>query len=376
MTESAYALRDLKVLDLGTMVTAPLAAMLLGQLGADVVKVEHPSGGDPFRKTTGGAYSPNFIAYNQNKKSIQLDLTNTRDRQRLLDLVGSSDILIENFRPGVMDKLGLTADALAKANPRLITCSITGFGADGPYCNRPAYDSVGIALSGILHLYLDPARPQIFGPTLADNVTGLFAFGGILAALHARHLTGKAQRVELNMLECAIALIPDAFAYETQLGDEHGPLSRVASSQCFAWVCADGRAITVHLSVQEKFWSRLIEALGVQSTLGEDPRFSTRKLRIANYPALAAELGEAIRAKTRIYWEETFAAADIPFAPVHTISDVLNDPQVKHLGSFEEAAHPTQGKVVGIRNPVRINGVRTRVYPPPALGEHGASLAG
>lgn len=370
MSRPKGALGDLKVLELGTMVTAPLAAMLLGQLGADVTKVEHPSGGDPFRRSTGGGYSPNFIAYNQNKKSIQIDLTTAEGRARLLGLVAASDILIENFRPGVMNRLGLTQEALSTANRRLIHCSITGFGPDGPYHARPAYDTVGIAMSGILHLYLDRERPQIFGPTLADNATGLFAFGGILAALHARDATGHGQRVELNMLESAIAFVPDAFAYRTQLGENYGPLSRVASSQAFVWNCADGEAITVHLSVPEKFWLALLDAMDARSTVGEDPRFFTPGQRVQHYSALAARLGEIVATKPKAYWEAAFAAHDVPFAPVHAIADVMLDPQVQHLGTFEETEHPTQGKVVGIRNPIRINGVRAALVAPPALGEH------
>lgn len=370
MTPRHLPLDGLKVLDLGTMVTAPLAAMLLGQLGADVTKVEHPTGGDPFRKTTGGEYSPNFIAYNQNKTSIQIDLGKTGGRARFLDLVAATDILIENYRPGVMDRLGLDANALASANPRLVHCSITGFGGDGPYVDRAAYDTVGIALSGILHLYLDPARPQVFGPTLSDNATGLYAFGGVLAALHAREKTGKGQRVELNMLESAIAFIPDAFAYWTQTGTDYGPLSRVASSQCFAWVCADDQAISIHLSVPDKFWSNLLDALEARATLGTDPRFKSRKDRVVNYMSLAEEVGKTVRTKCRPHWENAFAEHDVPFAPVNTIPEVLSDPQVRHLGTFATVQHPEKGEITGIRNPIRINGVRGPVVAPPTLGEH------
>jgi crotonobetainyl-CoA:carnitine CoA-transferase CaiB-like acyl-CoA transferase len=251
-------------------------------------------------------------------------------------------------------------------------CSITGFGKDGPYCERPAYDTVGIAVSGILHLYLDPARPQILGPTLSDNASGLYAFGGILAALHARGKTGAAQRVELNMLESAIAFIPDAFAYWTQRGNSYGPLSRVASSQCFAWVCGDGLMISVHLSVVDKFWLNLLDALQARGSLGQDPRFSARKQRIENYTALADELGNIVGAKPRSHWESAFAERDVPFARVNAIPDVLDDPQVQHLGTFEQSHHPLKGRVVGIRNPIRINGVRGHVTAPPALGEHQA----
>lgn len=365
-------LAGIKVIEIGTMVTAPLAAMLLAQLGAEVVKVENPEGGDPFRKSTGDSYSPNFIAYNQNKQSVQIDLASTSGRERLLKMLKTADVLVENFRPGVMDRLGLTQEALHKANPRLVHCSITGFGTDGPYAKRPAYDTVGIALSGILHMYLDRDAPQVYGPTLADNATGLYAFGGILAALRARDSSGAGQRVELNMLESAIAFVPDAFAYRTQLGTEYGPLSRVATSQAFAWTCADGEAIAVHLSVPEKFWFGLLEAMDVTETIGKDPRFLSAQDRIRNYEILAPLLGKVIVAQPRSHWEELFTRHDIPFAPVHSIVDVMNDPQVVHLGTFGETVHPLEGRVVGIKNPLRINGRRGEVVAPPVLNEHGA----
>ena len=227
MSNTLSVLDDIKVVEIGTMVTAPLAGMLLAQLGADVIKIENPAGGDPFRRSAGDLYSPNFVAYNQNKRSIQLDLTTSEGRSELLRLLAQADILIENFRPGVMKRLDLTAEVLRQTNSRLVHCSITGFGSDGPYSSRPAYDTVGIALSGILHMFLDREQPQVFGPTMADNVTGLYAFGGILAALHARQKTGQGQQVELNMLESAIAFVPDAFAYYTRLGQAYG--------RCRAW---------------------------------------------------------------------------------------------------------------------------------------------
>lgn len=370
MSDGALALAGVKVLDLGTMVTAPFAAMMLGQLGADVTKIEHPDGGDPFRRTTGGSYSPNFVAYNQNKKSIQLDLGADEGRTEFLRLLASTDVLVENFRPGVIERFGLGPEVLSKANPRLIHCSITGFGPDGPYRDRPAYDTVGIALSGILHLYLEPDRPRVLGPTLSDNVAGLYACNGILAALHRRAATNAAQRVEVNMLESAIAFNPDAFAYLTQLNRPSGPLSRVASSQCFVWNCADGRPISIHLSVQDRFWQALTEAVDPNGTLAADARFSDRKRRVANYAELADAIGMLVARYPRSHWEEVFTAGDIPFAPVLSIPDVMEDPQVRHLGTFMRADHPTEGVVTGIRTPIRINGVRGAVTAPPTLGEH------
>ena len=374
MQQPKPALAGITVLDLGTMVTAPYAAMLLAQLGADVIKVEHPNGGDPFRRTTGNDYSPNFVGYNQNKKSVQLDLTLDADRARLLKLVARADVLVENFRTGVMIKLGLSQAELARHNPRLIHCSISGFGPDGPYAQRPAYDTVGTALSGLLSLFMDPERPQVIGPTLADNVTGLFATNGILAALHARETTRRGQRVEVNMLECAIALMPDAFAYQTRLGVTHDRLSRAASSQCFAFLCQDGAAIAVHLSVQEKFWLGFLDALGARDTIGRDERFGTRKQRLDHYVVLQDALAQIVRGKPRQHWADEFIKHDVPFAPVNGIADVLKDPQVMHLGTFASAEHLKHGITTGIRSPVRINGQRQPVLPPPALGEHTSEV--
>ena len=179
-------LKGVRVVELSTMITAPLAGMMLADLGAEVIKVEHPEGGDPFRSFRGGHYSPHFTAYNRGKRSIKLDLRKDEGRAVLLKLIGRADILLENYRAGVMERLGLATGTLSAANPKLIHCSITGFGATGPYSERPAYDSVGLALSGIASLFLDPQNPQANGPTIPDNVTGMYACYGVLGALDER----------------------------------------------------------------------------------------------------------------------------------------------------------------------------------------------
>ncbi len=363
------ALTGLKVVELGTMITAPLAAMMLADFGASVVKIEHPLGGDPFRRTVGGDYGPNFVAYNHNKRSLKLDLRRPEGREVFWKLVETADILIENFRPGVLQKLGLDHEALKARNPRLIHCSITGFGPSGPYSARPSYDTVGIALSGIASLLLDPARPELTGPTIADNVTGMYACAGVLAALQARARTGRGQRVEVNMLESAISMIPDPIAYYTQSDVAYGPTSRVASSHCYAFRCSDGKLVAIHLSVPEKFWLNFLDAIGARETLGADPRFGTRRGRIEHYAALYAAMTEIVERKTRDHWEERFIAHDVPFAPVNTIPEVMSDPQVRHLETFQTAQHPTQGAITMVGSPVRINGARVDIAAPPTAGE-------
>lgn len=371
MTE---VLKGVRVVELGTMITAPLAGMMLADLGADVIKVEHPQGGDPFRNFRGGLYSPHFVAYNRGKRSIKLDLRSGAGREAFSRLLSRADILIENYRAGVMDRLGLGASALSAANPKLIHCSITGFGASGPYSGRPAYDTVGLALSGIASLLLDPEDPQACGPTIPDNATGMFACYGILGALFDRQRTGRGRRVEINMLEAAISFIPDPFANYTQIAIKNDPLTRVASSQSFAFRCADGKLLAVHLSSQEKFWEGLLAAIE-RPDLAEDPRFVSREQRIRNFVALTQALGEVLIGKPRAEWMTLLEANDVPFAPVHNIEDVLDDPQVKHLETFRTLHHPTEGALTAIRRPVHIDGERDGSdLPAPTLGQHTAEV--
>jgi crotonobetainyl-CoA:carnitine CoA-transferase CaiB-like acyl-CoA transferase len=367
MTE---VLKGVRVVELGTMITAPLASMMLADLGAEVIKVEHPDSGDPFRSFRGGLYSPHFVAYNRGKRSIKLDLRNDAGRKILLKLLARADVLIENYRAGVMERLGLPPGVLTAANARLIHCSITGFGSTGPYSARPAYDSVGLALSGIASLLLDPDQPQASGPTIPDNATGMYACTGILGALYERARTGKGRRVEVNMLEAAISFIPDPFASHTQMGIANDPLTRVASSHSFAFRCADGRLLAVHLSSQPKFWEGLLAALE-RPELADDERFKTRDLRIQNFAELTRIIGEIVAQKPRAEWMTLLETNDVPFAPVHNIPDVIDDPQVKHLETFRTLTHATEGAVTAIRRPVRIDGGRDGSdLPAPTLGQH------
>jgi crotonobetainyl-CoA:carnitine CoA-transferase CaiB-like acyl-CoA transferase len=335
-----------------------------------VIKVEHPQGGDPFRNFRGGQYSPNFVAYNRGKRSIQLDLRAQAGRTILLKLVSRADVLLENYRPGIMAKLGLGDDVLKAANARLIHCSITGFGASGPYSARPAYDNVAVALSGIASLQLDPERPQSSGPTIPDNATGMFACYGILGALYERERTGRGHRVEVNMLEAGIAFIPDPFANYTRAGIKSDRLTRVAASQSFAFRCSDGKLLAVHLSSQPKFFEAIVAALERPDLL-QDERFTTRDLRIKNYGELNRVFADIVATKPRIHWMNAFEANDVPFAPVQSLQDVLDDPQVRHLCTFYQQCHPTEGEITAIHRPVLIDGGRNeRALPAPTLGEH------
>lgn len=363
-------LDGVRVVELGSAITAPLAAMLLADLGADVVKVE-PPGGDQFRGGAGVKYGPTFIAYNRNKRGIVLDLATEADRAMLERLIADADVFIDNFRPGVLERLGLAPARLAGAYPRLIHCSITGFGTEGPWANRPAFDTVGQALSGMASLFLDPAAPQPVGPTISDNVTGMYACYGVLGALVERQRTGRGRRIEVNMLEATMAFMGDAFHNHTRTGRNVGRLSRVSGSLSFAFRCADQRLVVIHLSTPEKFWQGLVAAVELPALIA-DPRFGNHAERRANYPALRALLAERFLAHTAAEWERILAAHDVPSAPVLDVAAAMASAQTAALDSIFSVSHPSEGVIRGIHSPLRIDGERPRgtLTPPPTVGEH------
>ncbi|MEO7008065.1 MAG: CoA transferase, partial [Caldimonas sp.] len=241
-------LQGLKVVEQGTFITGPAAGMLLGDLGADVVKVEQPLTGDPFRAFKGGLYSPHYQTYNRNKRSITLDTKDAADRDVLDALIAEADVYIQNFRPGVAEKLGVGAERLQTLNPKLVYCSISGFGATGPAANRPAYDTVAQAASGFLNLLVNPANPRVVGPAIADSLTGFYAAYGVLGALFERNRTGIGRKVEVSMLEAMAHFNLDAFTHFFQAGEVMGPYSRPSVSQSYVLRCADDKWIALHMS--------------------------------------------------------------------------------------------------------------------------------
>jgi crotonobetainyl-CoA:carnitine CoA-transferase CaiB-like acyl-CoA transferase len=372
MQSLAGVLSGIRIVEQGTFITGPCAGMMLADLGADVIKIESPEG-DPYRAYQGGQYSPHFQAYNRNKRSLALDLKSAADRALFDTLATQADVFIQNFRPGTAARLGAGAARLQAMNERLVYCSISGFGSSGPYVDRPSYDSVAQALSGFLSVVVDAAQPRFLGPALADAITGIYAAYGALGALVQRGRTGKGCVVEVSMLEAMSHFAVEPFAAYFALGANPTSKDRPRLAQAYILRTADGRLVALHLSSLEKFWNGLVGALEAPE-LASDPRFSTRLQRIANYEALGAQLDSRFSRQPLTVWVERLGRNDVPFAPVQSIEDVIEDPQVEHLGLIVPVVAP-HGGAKSVRPPVQFAGARAAsVRAAPLLNEHGAAI--
>lgn len=365
-------LQGIRVVEQGTFITGPCAGMMLADLGADVLKVESP-GGDPYRSYRGGQYSPHFQAYNRNKRSLALDLATEGDRALFDGLVRDADVYIQNFRPGTAERLGAGPSRLRELNPRLVYCSISGFGSSGPYVDRPSYDSVAQALSGFLSVVVDRDRPRFLGPALADAITGLYASQGVLGALVERGRTGLGRCVEVSMLEAMVHFAVEPFASFFALGETPRSTDRPRLAQAYILRTSDGGLVAVHLSSLEKFWQGLVSALGAPQ-LAEDPRFASRQARIDHHDILSAALDDLFSQRPLEHWEERLGRFDVPFAAVHRVEQVVADPQVRHLGLMVPV-EPPRGGAEAVRPAIQFDGERAvHVRPAPLLDEHGAAI--
>jgi len=372
----AKVLKDVRVLEMGTFITGPAAGMLLADLGADVIKIEQPGTGDPFRAFKGGLYSPHFQTYNRNKRSITLDTREAAGLERLDTLVADADVFIQNFRPGAAAKLNVDADRLRSLNPRLIYCAISGFGATGPDSQRPAFDTVAQAASGFLRLILNPENPRVVGPALADAITGFYAAYGILGALHERHRTGQGRLVELSMLEAMCHFNLDDFTHYFAADQVMGPYSRPSVSQSYVFACADGKWIALHMSSPPKFWEGLAQAVEWPDML-QQPEFTDRLSRITNYDKVVEHLAPIFRTRSLSDWCDRLSRLDVPHSPVHDAAAALATDQARHLDLQVETNHPSMGRFRTVRCPVSFDGERDlAITPPPVLGEHNPEILG
>lgn len=371
---TAKPLQGVTVLEMGTFITGPAAGMLLADMGADVIKVEQPGTGDPFRSFKGELYSPHFQTYNRNKRSITIDPKKESDLLVLDRLVEDADVFIQNFRPGVADRLKVDAKRLQGINPRLVYASISGFGSEGPERDRPAFDTVAQAASGFLRLLVNPEHPRVVGPAIADAMTGFYTALGILAALNERHSTGRGRVVETSMFEAMCHFNLDDFTHLLSADQVMGPYSRPHVSQSYVFQCADGKWLALHMSSPPKFWENLAIAVGQPDMLGR-PEFASREARIAHYEDVVAFLAPIFAGQPRDHWTAELTRLEVPNSPVYDTAEVLATDQARVLGI--EVADPDgpKGNFRTIRFPVSFDGARMdSVTAPPLLGADDAAI--
>lgn len=373
--DAGLPLAGLTVLDMGTFITGPCAAMLLADLGARVIKVEQPGSGDPFRAYKGTLYSPHFQTWNRNKQSITLDTRLPEDRAALDGLVAQAHVFIQNFRPGVAAKLGVDWPRLKAINPALVYASISGFGQTGPDADRPAFDTVAQAASGFLRLLVNPEHPRVVGPAIADALTGFYAVQGILAALYQRRETGVGRLVETSMFEAMCHFNLDDFTHLFAADQVMDAYSRPHVSQSYVFQCSDGLWLALHMSSPPKFWENLAVAVGRPDMLAQ-PAFASRDARIAHYEDVVAYLAPIFATRPRDEWLATLRTLEVPSAPVATSVEVLENEQAKHL-QLEVSAPGPMGAFRTIRSPLSFDGQRSlAVTAPPLLGQDNEAILG
>ena len=368
-------LEGTRVLDLTHVLAGPFAAMILADLGAEVIKVEQPEIGD--RSRSSGPFidgeSSYFMSVNRGKLGLSVDLSKARGKELFLQLVDNSDVVLENFAPGTMRRLGLDYPVLQDRNPSIIYAAISGFGQDGPYSSKPALDVVVQGMGGILSVTGEPGGPPIRpGVSQGDITAGLFAVIGILSALQERTRSGLGQMVDIGMLDCQVTIQENAFARYFATGEVPTPLGTrhpvTAPFQVFQ--TSDGYITIALIEGRKERWPLLCSAID-RVDLIDDPRFDTGWTRSQNHHELEPILSEALMKKTSQEWLEELEALGIACGPVNTIDKVAQDPQVNHRGMIKEYNHSRLGKVRAVNTPVKLSRTPTgNDSSSPDLGEH------
>jgi crotonobetainyl-CoA:carnitine CoA-transferase CaiB-like acyl-CoA transferase len=372
------ALSGVRVLDLTQVMAGAYCSMLLADMGADVIKIERPEGGDDTRRMSRGGdveTSPAFNAMNRNKRGLAVDLKDPRGAEVVRRLARDADVLVENFRPGLLGRFGLGQEDLRAENPALIYCSISGFGATGPYAGRGGYDLVAQAMSGLMSMTGEQGgAPAKVGVPICDLNAGVFAAYGVLSAYIHRLRTGEGQFVDTSLLESGIAYTVWETAMFFSLGEIARPMGSAhrLSAPYEALPTADGW-ITIGAANQRN-WERLCGALGAD-TLAADPRFADNPARMKHRIELAGELATVLRGRTTAQWLEALHAAGVPSGPLYDIEQVYADPHVQAREMVVETVHPRMGTVRHIGAPVKLSATPSTVRrPAPLLGQHSREV--
>ena len=366
-------LEKLVVLDLTRVLAGPYSAMMMGDFGADILKIEQPEVGDDSRAFGPfvGKESAYYMSLNRNKRSMTLNFKEQGARDLFKEMVKKADVVLENYRPGTMEKFGLGYDVLKEINPKIIYAACSGFGETGPYSQKPAYDIIVQAMGGIMSITGqeggEPTRP---GASIGDIIAGLFTTIGVTMALYHRAMTGEGQKIDVAMLDCQVAILENAISRYLVNGVVPGPLgNRHPSITPFeAFTASDGHVIVG--AGNDRLWKKLCEMIGKEELL-TDERFLTNSLRTTNQKALKPILDAVFKNKTIDQWLAMLEEAGVPCAPINTVDRVVNDPQVKAREMLVEIEHPVAGKM-------HVPGVPIKMYktpgsvdtPAPTLGQH------
>jgi CoA:oxalate CoA-transferase len=370
-------LEGIKVLSFGRVLAGPFAAMLLTDLGADVIKIEAPKKGDiaringPFIKDL----SSYFLSVNRGKKSLSLNMRHEKAKEIVKKLIPDVDILLENFRPGTMKKMGLEYDVVKEINPRLIYVSVSGFGQYGPYSPRPAFDMVAQAMGGTVSITGEPGRsPVRVGYSIGDMGASLFAVNATLAALYERERSGKGQRIDVAMMDSQVALCENACARYFAGGEVPKPLGGrhplVTPFQIFPTNTDD----MVLIAFRDEEWQELCEVMG-REDLKQDERFKTLEGRNKNHATLEEVLIRIFKTRTREEWFSVFEEAGLIYGPVNNIGQVVNDPQVQAREMILEVEHSRLGKLNVVGTPMKFSRTPCQIVKAsPDLGEHNKEI--
>jgi len=373
-------LEDVKVLDLSRVLAGPYCSMMLGDLGADVVKVERPELGDDTRHwgpPEAGGEAAYYLCVNRNKRSITVDLKSPEGRDIVRKLAARSDVVIENYKVGTLDRMGLGYEDLKALNPSIIYCSITGFGQDGPYKDKPGYDFMIQGMGGIMSFTGPPEGPPMkVGVAIADITAGLFACNAILAALRYRDRTGEGQYIDIALLDSVVAWLANVgsnYLVSGQLPRRYGNAHpNIVPYEPFR--TKDGY---VALAVgNDRQWQEFCRFAGLDE-LAEDPRFVTNPKRVEHRETLVPLIAPKMLERATDEWLEELDRLKIPCGPINTLDRVFSDPQVLHRSMVEEIPHPTAGSVKLAGNPMKFASAESRIRRhPPLLGEHTEEVLG
>ena len=370
-------LSGIRVLDLSRVIAGPYCATLLGDLGADVIKLERPGRGDDLRSWRGSGMSAAFAAINRNKRGIAVELQHPDGARLAFELARRADVIVENFLPGVAQRLGIGYDAVRAVNPAVVYASVTGFGQTGPYARRPGYNTIAQGMSGLMGLTgMEGHPPTRVGGSVSDLAAALCAFGSVNAALVHRFRTGVGQYLDVNLLASTLTLLPDPVAHyfdsgvrPKRLGNRNANLTPAET-----YPTKDGMIQLVMMNPDQ--YDRFCRAVG-DDALAADPRFATNDARLANYGDFRARVERALASATTAEWQERFERAQIAAGPVYEFDEVFGDPQVKHLGLVNEIEQPGYGKARMLGFPVRASATPAAIRrPAPLLGEHTAEVLG